>query len=230
MKRFFVLLMALLMTNAALAEMAITQQDAPETPEQQLLVELSTRHADRIIANMLAFREDDLEHGHDAQHIDDKLYDFIVSAGDGLPKPESLIIMLPTDQFGGNSGYSDAGFDDPAAMPVDYCMNAALLTNYSANLERDQAIYLEYNSVIQTVEAWQGKGFAFVLRTYGTGMPQIFTAVALSEDSPWAAAKTTMVYFRQISERQEALVSLLMRPFGPEEYDFIVIREEQSTN
>ena len=230
MKVFFALFMALLMTNAALAEMAITQQDAPETPEQQMLVELSARQADRIIANMLAFREDDLEPGHDAKHIDDELYDFIVSAGDGLPEPVSVVVMLPTDQFGQNSGFSDAGFDDPAAMPVDYCLNAALLTNYSANLQRDQAIYLEYNSVMQAVEAWQGKGYAFVLRTYGNGKPQILTAVALSEDSPWAAAKTTMVYFRQIAERQEALLSLLMRPFGPEEYDVIVIREEQLTN
>ena len=215
--------MALLMTNAALADMAVTQLDAPKTPEQQLLAELSSRQADRIIANILAFREDDLELWHDAKQIDDGFYDFVVSAEGGLPKPVSVVIMLPTDRYGKDRTAGEADFDT-ATIPSDYYMYAALLTNYNANLERDQAIYLEYNSVIQTVEAWQGKGIAFVMRTYGTGKPQIVTAVALSEDSSWAVAKTTMVYFRQIADRQEALMSFLRRSFGPDEYDVIVIR------
>ena len=190
-KRLFALMLMLALASGGMAELNIGRQEAPATPEQQWLFDLSSIQANQVISNMLATQGFDLEPGHTAGRFADTMYNFIIDAESGLPEPTSVVMLLPNERFGKHCAFSEQGISDPAVLS-GYGLSLALSTNYNANLERDQAIFLESMSAISAVEAWAGNGVAFVLRLYGSygdDLPQFVTAISLQEDDSTAIEK-----------------------------------------
>lgn len=217
------LLLLMLLTSSAAEGLQFQQFDSPQTPEQRLLCDLSAHQSARVIANMLATREEELELFHDAEAVDDPLYAFILSAESGLPDPVSVTLLMPTAQFGKGGLFSEFGITDPDIWS-SRALNLPMSVSYYANNQSHQAIFLESMSVTQPVEAWSGPGVAYAIRYYGEGQPQFITALSL--DSPCAVAKTTMLFYRQIADRPVELFDAALRWYGEDGFDLIVIKPE----
>ena len=224
MKKTIILALAMMMLCAAHAEIDLQIIDSPQTMEQQILYDLSASQSDRVISAMLVTRETEMSLTHDAGCIDDALYDFIISAENSLPEPVSVILMIPTDRFGKDGVLAEMGVSDAGILST-WGLTLPLSINYSANLQRDQALYLESKAVVEPVRAWTGGGVAFVLRYYGEALPQFITALPLSRDSEIAVAKTTMVYFHQIGERGDEVLRKACAWFGQDAFSMVSIKK-----
>ena len=95
---FSLLLAAMLLTGAAMAEIKIIPLEKPETAQQQFLFDLSESESGTVLATMLATREFDMDPSRELEIVDDALYDFIESAGENLPEATSVVLFIPTEQ------------------------------------------------------------------------------------------------------------------------------------
>ena len=225
---FSLLLAAMLLTSAAMAEIKITPLEKPETAQQQFLFDLSESESDTVLATMLATRAFDMDPSRELEIVDDALYDFIENAGENMPEATSVVLFIPTEQFGEKSRFRETDANVPSVWN-SYAMSLAFSVNSSANNEHYQAAYLDRMSATSIVEAWPGRGIAGVLRLYGEygcDDPQLFTVVSLSEDSQHAVAKTTLIYYSQIAERPYELFDALMDWYGEDSFEIYRIKPQ----
>ena len=99
-KLFAGILILLLISSGACAEVDAIRLEAPETPEQKILFEISSAQTARLAANYAATASALLDVEHEAGTVSDALYDFIARLESGTAEPTSVVLLLPTERFG----------------------------------------------------------------------------------------------------------------------------------
>ena len=228
-KLFAGILILLLISSGACAEVDAIRLEAPETPEQKILFDISAAQTARLAANYAATASAFLDVEHEAGTDSDALYDFIARLESGTVEPTSVVLLLPTERFGLSEDLreivSDAVADEEALWSM-LGMNLAFNVNGYTNSELWQAHFLEETSVYSVESAWPGRGVAYMIRYYGEDQPQVVTALLLSPDSETAACKTSLLCFRSIAELPAQIQAKAYQYFGWDAYRYILIKDE----
>ena len=222
MKRCFAaVLMLAMLASAALAESPAwmpRQIDAPETQLQQALYGLALEQQRILLQNIGLCWENTILPEHEYGALSNELLEILSERETLLARPKSVLLMLPSASFG-----DELVENLPESMWSSLGMNLSYRAN-NAMLERDQAEVLERFSLYDAQLLPPGKGVAHLVCTYGAGLPQIVTAVQLSEDG-LSACKTNLVFHKHM-EDVSAYIGMAITVWGENAFECVYLRTD----